>query len=59
MMKEITVLEPGISIGIGTGTSFQFRCEGSEKLEAVAVTMPPWPGSDEAYPVPGIWSATV
>ena len=26
-------------------------------LAAVGVTMPPWPGADEAYDVPGPWSA--
>ena len=24
-------------------------------LAAVGVTMPPWPGDDEAYEVPGAW----
>jgi mannose-6-phosphate isomerase-like protein (cupin superfamily) len=26
-------------------------------LAAVAVTMPPWPGPDEAYEVTGAWPA--
>jgi mannose-6-phosphate isomerase-like protein (cupin superfamily) len=55
---EITDLAPGISIAIGTGVHFQFRCDGAGPLEAVAVTMPPWPEADEAYSVPGIWSPT-
>jgi mannose-6-phosphate isomerase-like protein (cupin superfamily) len=57
--EEITEVAPGVSITIPTGTQFQFRCDGGEPLEAVAVTMPPWPGSDEAYAVPGMWQPTV
>jgi mannose-6-phosphate isomerase-like protein (cupin superfamily) len=51
--EEITEIGPGVSITIPTGTHFQFRCDSGEPLEAVAVTMPPWPGSEEAYSVPG------
>ena len=57
--EEITVLGPGVSIGIPPGTHFQFRNDGGEPLEAVAVTMPPWPGAGEAYAVAGHWAATV
>lgn len=57
--ERIVDLVPGLSITIPAGTSFQFRCDGQEALEAVGVTMPPWPGIDEAYPVEGIWPATV
>jgi len=57
--EEITELAPGVSITIPIGTQFQFRCDGGEPLEAVAVTMPPWPGADEAYAVTGIWVPTV
>jgi mannose-6-phosphate isomerase-like protein (cupin superfamily) len=57
--EEVTEVAPGVSITIPTGTEFQFRCDGNEPLEAVAVTMPPWPGADEAYPVTGIWVPTV
>jgi len=57
--EEITEVAPGVSITIPTGTHFQFRCDGAEPLEAVAVTMPPWPGADEAYSVPGSWEPTV
>ena len=46
--EEITEVAPGVSITIPTGTQFQFRCDPGEPLEAVAVTMPPWPGADEA-----------
>jgi mannose-6-phosphate isomerase-like protein (cupin superfamily) len=57
--EEITEVAPGVSITIPTGTHFQFRVDGGEPLEAVAVTMPPWPGADEAYSVPGRWDPTV
>jgi mannose-6-phosphate isomerase-like protein (cupin superfamily) len=57
--EEITEIAPGISITIPTGTHFQFRCNDSEPLEAIAVTMPPWPGADEAFVVPGKWEPTV
>ena len=56
--EEITEVGRGVSVTIPTGVHFQFRCDGSEPLEAVAVTMPPWPGADEAYPVPGKWEPT-
>jgi mannose-6-phosphate isomerase-like protein (cupin superfamily) len=58
-VDEITEIEPGVSISIPTGTHFQYRCDGTEPLIAVAVTMPPWPGADEAYPVDGIWEPTL
>ncbi len=50
---------PGVSLAIPVGASFQFRADGDEPLEAVGVTIPPWPGPDEAYPVEGIWEPTV
>jgi mannose-6-phosphate isomerase-like protein (cupin superfamily) len=56
--EEITEIGPGVSISIPTGTHFQYRCDGAEPLVAVAVTMPPWPGAGEAYPVDGIWQPT-
>ena len=55
--EEIVVLEPGVCITIPVGTHFQFRAMHGESLKAVGVTMPPWPGPDEAVPVPGKWSA--
>jgi mannose-6-phosphate isomerase-like protein (cupin superfamily) len=50
---------PGVSITIPTGTQFQFRNDGGDALDAVAVTMPQWPGDDEVYSVPGRWEPTV
>jgi mannose-6-phosphate isomerase-like protein (cupin superfamily) len=53
--EEVTPIEPGVCISIPLGTAFQFRSTGSEPLTAVAITMPPWPGEDEAYAVEGKW----
>jgi len=57
--EEVTEVAPGVFITLPTGTHFQFRCDGGEPLNAVAVTMPPWPGANEAYSVTGIWEPTV
>lgn len=53
--EEVTQLRPGASLTIPAGTSFQFSCDGASPLEAVAVTMPPWPGAHEAHEVQGKW----
>ncbi len=53
--EELTPLEAGVCLTIPLGTRFQFRASASEGLCAVAVTMPPWPGADEAQPVVGHW----
>jgi mannose-6-phosphate isomerase-like protein (cupin superfamily) len=57
--EEVVDVFPGVSINVPTGTQFQFRNEGDETLEAIGVTMPPWPGADEAFQVKGIWEPTV
>jgi mannose-6-phosphate isomerase-like protein (cupin superfamily) len=44
-----------VCVSIPTGTHFQFRALGMDPLAAVGVTMPPWPGASEAYPVEGAW----
>jgi mannose-6-phosphate isomerase-like protein (cupin superfamily) len=55
--EDIVVLEPGVCITIPVGTHFQFRATTGEPLAAVGVTMPPWPGPQEAIPVSGKWRA--
>ena len=55
-VEEIIDLAPGVSLTIPVGTSFQFR-GGRTPLEAVAVTIPPWPGMDEAFGVDGPWTS--
>jgi mannose-6-phosphate isomerase-like protein (cupin superfamily) len=52
-------LHPGLCLTIPLGTHFQFRALGPGPLEAVAVTMPPWPGEGEAVVVPGAWPPSV
>jgi mannose-6-phosphate isomerase-like protein (cupin superfamily) len=53
--EETVPLRSGTCVSIPVGTHFQFRADDSGPLAAVGVTMPPWPGSDEAYEVPGAW----
>jgi mannose-6-phosphate isomerase-like protein (cupin superfamily) len=53
--ETVTALRPRLSLTIPLGTAFQFRNDGEEPLTAVAITMPPWPGADEAVFVDGIW----
>jgi mannose-6-phosphate isomerase-like protein (cupin superfamily) len=57
--EEIAPVGPGVCITIPVGTHFQFRSFGQEPLAAIGVTMPPWPGEGEAYPVQGKWIPTV
>jgi mannose-6-phosphate isomerase-like protein (cupin superfamily) len=54
--EALVEVGPGVSIDIPLGTAFQFRALGNEPLRAVAVTMPPWPGEDEAGPAEGPWT---
>ncbi|MFO1007192.1 MAG: cupin domain-containing protein [Planctomycetaceae bacterium] len=57
--EEIVSVEAGVSVTIPLGTQFQFRSYGYEPLTFILVTMPPWPGPDEVYEVPGKWTPTV
>lgn len=53
--ETIHTLRKGSYVSIPLGASFQFRTTGSESLEIVITTMPPWPGADEAIIVNGRW----
>ncbi len=53
--EEVTALESGISIDIPVGTSFQYRCTGTEPLRFLCISMPPWPGDSEATIIDGPW----
>ena len=53
--EETIDLVPGVSLTIPVGTHFQFRASREEPICIVAVTMPPWPGDEEADPVKGPW----
>ena len=57
--QETVPLRPGTCVSIPAGTHFQFRSATDGPLTAVGVTMPPWPGDDEAYEVPGGWDTTL
>ena len=46
--EEITLLEAGLALSIPIGTTFQFRNIGTEALEFILVTMPPWAGPEDA-----------
>ena len=53
--QETVPLRPGTCVSIPAGTHFQFRAADGAPLAVVGVTMPPWPGDDEAYDVQGAW----
>jgi len=52
-IEEIVPVDAGICLTIPVGTEFQFRSFGYEPLAVIGVTMPPWPGDDEAILVEG------
>jgi mannose-6-phosphate isomerase-like protein (cupin superfamily) len=56
--EEVVELTPGLCLTIPLGTAFQFRAAQDEAVTAVAITMPPWPGMDEAVEVAGPWTPT-
>ena len=51
----------GDALTIPVGWAFQFRAEADVGLRFICVTMPPWPGMDEADAVDGggAWPATL
>ena len=58
-VERIDPIAPGTALTIPLGTAFQFRAEGDAALAFVAITMPPWPGMEEALPAQGPWAPTV
>ena len=46
--ETVTQLWPGIGVDIPLGTAFQFRATGIGPMVMVLLTMPRWPGADEA-----------
>lgn len=56
--EQVVDLYPGVCLSIPLGTSFQFRCTGQDPLEAIGITMPPWPGEEEAVLLEGPWQPT-
>ena len=57
--EEVARLEPGLCLTVPLGTHFQFRAAADDALVVLGVTLPPWPGADEAIVVTGPWAATV
>jgi mannose-6-phosphate isomerase-like protein (cupin superfamily) len=56
--EQVVPVSAGVCITIPLGTSFQVRAGGGESLEAIGITIPPWPGSGEASIVSGPWEPT-
>ena len=52
---EVVDVGPGVGLTIPLGTEFQFRARGPDPLTFVLVTVPPWPGADEAVRVADHW----
>ena len=53
--EDVVALRPGVAVSIPVGTAFQFRAAAGSEVAVVGVTMPPWPGDDEAMPASGPW----
>ncbi len=53
--ESVTPVKPGVALTIPLGAHFQFRAGADVALAFVAATLPPWPGPDEAFAVPGRW----
>ncbi len=56
--EQVVPVAAGICLTIPLDTAFQFRAAADAPLTAVAITMPPWPGPEEAVFVEGAWAAT-
>jgi mannose-6-phosphate isomerase-like protein (cupin superfamily) len=53
--EETTALRAGVTVDIPVGTAFQYRCTGADALQFLCITMPRWPGDDEATVIEGPW----
>ena len=54
-VESVLDVYPGVSLSIEVGEHFQFRNTGDENLRFVIVTMPSWPGEQEAVRVEDYW----
>ena len=54
-VESVVEVGPGHCLTIPLGAHFQFRTVGDEPFTAIMITMPPWPGPDEAIRVPDHW----
>ena len=57
--EEVVEVLADVCVTVPLGTRFQFRSLGREPLAAVGVTIPRWPGDEEATVVDGPWEPTV
>ncbi|MGA2042414.1 MAG: cupin domain-containing protein [Roseiarcus sp.] len=57
--ESVVEVQPGLAVTIPLGTAFQFRATEEGALTFLAITMPPWPGAQEAIQVEGPWTPTV
>ena len=55
--ERVVNVAPGTSLSIPADAHFQFKTTSDRPLRFVIVTMPPWPGHDEAFSVAGYWPA--
>jgi mannose-6-phosphate isomerase-like protein (cupin superfamily) len=55
---HVVPVHPGRCIDIEQGVEFQFRNTGDQPLRFLIVTMPRWPGPEEAQPGAGPWPTT-
>lgn len=53
--EETVELTAGTCVTIPTGAAFQFRSDGERPLRMLMLTIPPWPGPDEAIAAAGVW----
>jgi mannose-6-phosphate isomerase-like protein (cupin superfamily) len=56
-LEDLVRVSAGTSLTIPPRTSFQFRNTGPGPLCILIVTMPPWPGPQEAVDAIGAWPA--
>jgi mannose-6-phosphate isomerase-like protein (cupin superfamily) len=57
--SSVTTLVPKTTIDIPVGTSFQYRNIGDSGLKFICISMPPWPGDEEATYIEGVWEQTI
>jgi len=57
--EETIALGAGVCLTIPAGTHFQFRASRERPVAAIGMTMPAWPGDDEAVRVEGPWVASI
>jgi mannose-6-phosphate isomerase-like protein (cupin superfamily) len=55
--EVITELEPGTAVDLPVGTRFQFRCDGSEPLRIVSVSIPPAIAEGDITLTNGMWDS--